>query len=211
MSRARFLIMNLVAFLVIILLAIGSYTYYYKSANYITTDDAKVSGKIIPISALTGGKLTDWSGTEGTSFSAGATIGKISSPQESIDITAPIDGTLVQNKVTKGQMVAPGQLLGQMVNMKQLYIEANIEETSIKDVKKGAEVDVTFDVNPNTTFKGKVEQIGLATNSMFSLLPPQNASGNYTKVTQHVPVRISIDSYPAEAVPGMNATIRIHK
>lgn len=108
-------------------------------------------------------------------------------------------------------MVAAGQTLVQMVDLNKLYIEANIEETEIKDVSVGQEVDIKIDAEEGTKIKGTVKKIGKATNSVFSLLPQQTASGDYTKVVQRIPVVIEMESYPDTVVPGMNATILIHK
>ena len=96
--------------------------------------------------------------------------------------------------------------------MNNLYVTANIDETNINEVAVGQNVDIYVDAFPNQTLKGTVQQIGLATAGTFSLLPSSNTTGNYTKVTQVVPVKISIDDNTGTAiVPGMNVTVRIHK
>lgn len=111
----------------------------------------------------------------------------------------------------KNTITAAGTRLAVSYNLDDLWVTANIEETDIDDVKVGQDVDVTVDAYPNMTLNGKVEQIGLATAGTFSLLPSNNTSGNYTKETQVIPVKISIENYAEKLVPGMNATVRIHK
>lgn len=99
-----------------------------------------------------------------------------------------------------------------MYDLNNLWVTANIDETKIDEIATGQDVDIYVDAFPNTTLKGKVQQIGLATAGTFSLLPSSNSTGNYTKVTQVVPVKVSIDDNKGVAiVPGMNVTVRIHK
>ena len=103
-----------------------------------------------------------------------------------------MDGTIVKNEAKEGQIVQAGQTLAKTIDMDHLYITANIEENDLKDIEKGDKVDIVVDGDSGTTFEGNVEEIGYATNSTFDLLSQSNSSGNYTKVTQKVPVKISI-------------------
>ncbi|SEN74881.1 efflux RND transporter periplasmic adaptor subunit [Lihuaxuella thermophila] len=211
MKTGKFLLLNALIFLVIVGLGIGGYYYYYDQQNYITTEDAKVMGDIVPVAAEAGGKLTAWNGKNGLVVAKGYVLGKVAAGNATVDVTAPSEGTIVQSKALEGQMVSPGQPLAQIVNMKKLYITANIEETSIEDVSVGQEADITVDAVNGTKIKGKVTEIGLVTNSVFSLLPQSHASGDYTKVVQRIPVKIEMENYPSGIVPGMNATVKIHK
>lgn len=212
MKTSRLILLNTLLILVIVAAGIGGYYYYYQQANYVKTDDARVEGDLIPVTAEVPGQLKGWKGEEGTTFKKGDVIGQIQTADgQNLEVKAPANGTLVQNKVQKGQMVTPGQPMGTLVDLEQLYIVANIEETDYKDVKESSTVKIQVDGAPENTIKGKVKQRGSATASTFSLLPQQNASGDYTKVVQRIPVRISMDSYPDSLVPGMNATVRIDK
>jgi multidrug resistance efflux pump len=211
MRTSKLLLLNTVILLVIVAAGIGGYYYYFTQENYVETDDAKVMGDIIPLSAEAAGKVTEWKGQNGVTVNQGDVIGKVAAANGVTNIVAPVGGTIVQSKVSEGQFVLPGQPLAQIVDLKKLYIDANIEETSIKDVSVGQGVDITVDAEQSTQIKGKVAQIGLTTNSVFSLIPQQNASGDYTKVVQRIPVKIEMDSYPDGIVPGMNATVKIHK
>ncbi|MGA9172677.1 MAG: HlyD family efflux transporter periplasmic adaptor subunit [Thermoactinomyces sp.] len=211
MKTGKLLLINAVIFIIIVGLGIGGYYYYYNETNFVQTDDAKVMGDIVPVSVDSAGKLTEWRVNEGEKVSKGQSLGKVAIGPKTVDIQSPIDGTVVESNGIAGQMVTPGQALADVVNLEKLYIVANIEETAIKDISVGQEVDITVDADSDTRIKGKVEQIGQATNSVFSLLPQNNASGDYTKVVQRIPVKIEMDSYPNGLVPGMNAEVKIHK
>ena len=211
MGRGRLILFNFIGIIVVIALLAGGAYYYYQSTNYLKTDDAKVSADMIPVVATTSGKLVDWTAEEGDKVSKDDLLGKISDGKTTIPVTAPDKGTVIKNQVRKNQIVQAGQTLAQTADMNHLYIVANIEETDIKDIEKGDKVTITVDGDPNSTFDGKVEEIGYATNSVFSLLPEQNSSGNYTKVTQKIPVKISIKDPSDKVLPGMNAEVKISK
>jgi multidrug resistance efflux pump len=127
-------------------------------------------------------------------------------------VTLPTNGTVVQSNAVKNSFVAAGTPLAQVYDFNKLWVTANIEETNIDKITINQDVDVYVDAFPNTTLKGKVQSIGLATAGTFSLLPSTNSTSNYTKVTQVIPIKVSIDDYKGlELVPGMNVTVRIHK
>ncbi|SFS89137.1 HlyD family efflux transporter periplasmic adaptor subunit [Marininema halotolerans] len=211
MKTSRIILLNILILVIIAGAGLGGYAYYNHTVNYVSTDDAKVKGDITPVAAHTAGKLVSWKGEEGKKFDEGDVIGKIKGASGTSSIKASVDGTMIRNQVKEGQMVAAGQNLGSVTDMDKLYIEANIEETDLEDVKKGANVDIVIDANENTKIEGEVEEIGLATAATFSIMPDQNASGDYTKTVQRVPVRISMDNIPSEAVPGLNASVEIDR
>lgn len=211
MKTGRLILTNALVFLMIMGLGIGGYYFYYMQSNFIQTEDARVKGDLIPVNSIGNGNLEEWKVEEGQQVKSGQVLGKVNTGQQAMNIQAPMDGTIVKNELSAGQMVAAGQTLAQIVDLGKLYIEANIEETVIKDVSVGQEVDVTVDAEEGTKIKGTVKKIGKATNSVFSLLPQQTASGDYTKVTQRIPVIIEMENYPDTVVPGMNASIMIHK
>lgn len=211
MKTGRLVLINTIVFLILIAIGVAAVYYYQSSANYISTDNAKVSGDIVPVTSLANGKITDWKPSVGTNVTANQAIGKVATGAAATSITSPIDGTIIQSSAVKGQLVAAGQTLGQVVDLNKLYVIANIEETDVKNVTVGQDVDIVADVDKGTTISGTVQSIGKATNSEFSLIPSQNASGDYTKETEYVPVKISMESYSSQIVPGMNATVRIHR
>jgi membrane fusion protein (multidrug efflux system) len=107
-------------------------------------------------------------------------------------LKAPYEGVIGNLAVQKGDLVSSGQRLASLVPVEQLYIEANFKETQITGIKPGAEVDIEVDALEGHVIKGKVESIAPASGAVFSLLPPENATGNFTKVIQRLPVRIAL-------------------
>jgi membrane fusion protein, multidrug efflux system len=126
-------------------------------------------------------------------------------------ITAPFSGIIAKRWVLTQDVVSPGQAVFSMFDNKHVWITANYEETKLRAIRSGLHVQVTIDAFPGAILAGKVESIGRSTASQFSLIPPGNASGNFTKITQRVPVRIAIDSCPAAVslLPGLSAYVRI--
>ena len=125
------------------------------------------------------------------------------------DILAPIDGVVGDRTVRVGQYVQPGTALMGLVPLDAVYVVANFKETQLTDVRRGQSVDVEVDGFPGHVVKGTVDTLAPATGQEFALLPPDNATGNFTKVVQRVPVRISLD--PRDALigrlrPGMSVT-----
>jgi membrane fusion protein (multidrug efflux system) len=108
-------------------------------------------------------------------------------------VTSPIDGWISQKAVQVGQHVQPGQELMAVVPLQAIYIEANYKETELTDVRVGQPVEVRADIYPDQVFRGRVDSLSAGTGAAFSLLPPENATGNWVKVTQRVPVKIALD------------------
>jgi membrane fusion protein (multidrug efflux system) len=126
-------------------------------------------------------------------------------------LTAPFFGVVSKKTVELGQLVQPGQPLMSVVPLDDVWITANLKETEIENVKPGEPVDFTVDAYPRLHFRGHVESLSPATGARFSLLPPDNATGNFTKVVQRVPVRIRSDKVdPAHPLrPGMSVVVTI--
>lgn len=127
-------------------------------------------------------------------------------------ITVPVSGVVSKRSVEVGQYVQVGQPLMTIVPISDVWVTANLKETELAGVRPGEEVDVVVDAYPGVHFHGTVESISPATGAKFSLLPPDNATGNFTKVIQRVSVRIRIDDtahaeYPLK--PGMSAEVTI--
>ncbi|NTZ16729.1 HlyD family secretion protein [Paenibacillus sp. JMULE4] len=209
--KGRLFAANLIGIIVIVALIMGGFYYYLQSSQYIKTEDARVAGDIINLSAPAAGTLTNWDGKEGDVVAKAKVVGQVSDGTKTVNVSPALEGTIVKNQAKEGQMVQPGQTLAQLIDMKKLYIVANIDETDVKDIQIGSDVEVTVDGDSSNTLKGKVEEIGRATNSVFSLLPVSNTSGNYTKVTQKVQIKISISNYSDNVLPGMNAEVKITK
>jgi membrane fusion protein (multidrug efflux system) len=108
-------------------------------------------------------------------------------------IYAPADGRITKKNVEKGNQVQPGQPLMAVVPLDDVWVVANYKETQLKKVRPGQKVKIKVDTYSGETFTGKVDSIMAGTGSAFSLFPPENATGNYVKVVQRVPVKIVLD------------------
>jgi multidrug resistance efflux pump len=213
MNAKRLLVVNVIIILVIIVAGFAGYYFYNQSTLYLKTDNAQVTGQEITIAAPAAGKLTNWDGTVGTQFNTGETAGDIQVAKgKSVNVSVPASGTIVADQAVENEYVAPGTLLAYAFDLQNLWVTANIKETNISDVKVGQDVDIYVDAFPGITLKGTVSQIGNATASTFSLMPSSDDTANYTKVTQVIPVKITLqEDQGIGLVPGMNATVRIHK
>ncbi|MDP4087541.1 MAG: HlyD family efflux transporter periplasmic adaptor subunit [Bacillota bacterium] len=217
MNAKRLVLLNIIILIILVGGGFAAYNYYNRTVNYLTTDNAQIAGQQVTVAAPANGKLIDWKGNVGDRFSKDNEIGTIltvgpDGKPADMKVTLPTNGTVVQSNAVQNSFVAAGTPLAQVYDFNKLWVTANIEETNIDKITVNQDVDVYVDAFPNTTLKGKVESIGLATAGTFSLLPSTNSTSNYTKVTQVIPVKISIDDYKGlELVPGMNVTVRIHK
>ncbi|HKT89585.1 MAG TPA: HlyD family secretion protein [Candidatus Sulfotelmatobacter sp.] len=107
-------------------------------------------------------------------------------------VVAPVDGIVSDRTVDVGQNVAPGQELMKIINLDDVWVTANFKETQLRNMKPGQRATIEVDAN-GRKYNGKVDSIAGATGALFSLLPPENATGNYVKVVQRVPVKIVLD------------------
>jgi membrane fusion protein (multidrug efflux system) len=126
-------------------------------------------------------------------------------------ITAPMDGVVTKKSVEVGQIVQPGQGLLTIVPLDDIWVTANFKETQLRDVHPGQKAEVKVDLT-GKIYPGRVDSISSATGTRMSLLPPENATGNYVKVVQRIPVKIVLDPIPGGNVilrPGMNASATI--
>lgn len=126
-------------------------------------------------------------------------------------ITAPVDGVITHKSVEVGQVVDPGQGLLILVPLNDIWVTANFKETQLAGVRRGQTAKIEVDMY-GQTFTGRVDSVAGATGSRLSLLPPENATGNYVKVVQRIPVKIVLDPIPPEKAilrPGMNVNATI--
>ena len=130
------------------------------------------------------------------------------------ELIAPIDGHVAKRFVQLGQRVAPGAPLLTLVNLDQLWVEANFKEVQLRNIRIGQDVELSADVyGNNTVYHGKVLGLGSGTGAAFSLLPAQNATGNWIKIVQRVPVRISLDPQELKKNPlriGLSMDVTVH-
>jgi membrane fusion protein (multidrug efflux system) len=127
-------------------------------------------------------------------------------------LTAPVSGVVSKKTVEVGQLVQSGQPLMSVVPLNDVWVVANLKETEVQNVSPGDAVDITVDAYPGLHVAGQVESLSPATGAKFSLLPPDNATGNFTKVVQRIPVRIRLDrpndpEHPLR--PGMSVVVTV--
>jgi membrane fusion protein (multidrug efflux system) len=126
-------------------------------------------------------------------------------------IVAPVDGVVTHKSVEVGQIVEPGQGLLVIVPLNDVWVTADYKETQLADVRAGQKAEIHVDMY-DETFTGHVDSIAGATGARLSLLPPENATGNFVKVVQRIPVKILLDPIPPEKAilrPGMNVDVTI--
>lgn len=130
---------------------------------------------------------------------------------ESTVVRAPADGRVAERQARKGQYVRPGTPLIALVSG-DVWVVANFKETELRGVRPGERVSITVDALPGRTFDGRVDSLSPASGAQFALLPPDNATGNFTRIVQRIPIRISIVGGPAvrrDLRPGMSARVRL--
>ena len=130
-------------------------------------------------------------------------------------VTAPIDGQLSEVDLQEGQFVQPGQALFYLVNTEDKWVVANFKETQLQKMKMGQKVGIEVDAFPDTEFEGEITAFSPATGARFSLLPPDNATGNFVKTVQRLPVKIDFTgANDTEKIrqlrSGMNVEVDVH-
>ena len=218
---------------IVALLMIGAIAggyFIYESVNYFKTDNASVSADTVKVMPLVSGTIESWNIQEGEDVKQGEVLGKqdvsslvssskvdqaaLENSADSIlskaEIKAPIDGKIVQSNVIKGSTAAAGATVAVLADTSNLYVKANIEETDIFKIKVGQKVNVKIDAYPGKSFTGYVETISAATQSVITGSTSINTSGTYSKVTQLIPVKITlINDENLPLMIGMNATVKI--
>jgi len=139
----------------------------------------------------------------------GAKIGRQRLDLEDRTIKSPAKGVVDRTFIEIGEYVTPGQRLMLVHDPDRIWIEANVKETEVRRLVIGQPVQVSVDAYPDESFTGKVEKIGNTATSAFALLPSPNPSGNFTKITQRLPIRIAIDQRQGRLRPGMMVEIKI--
>jgi membrane fusion protein (multidrug efflux system) len=128
-------------------------------------------------------------------------------------VVAPVTGHVTQHTVKLGQRIQPGQALLTIVPLNAVYVDANFKEAQLRHLRIGQNATVESDLyGGDAEFHGKVSGIGIGTGAAFALLPAQNATGNWIKVTQRVPVRITLDPQELVAHPlriGLSTTVKV--
>jgi ABC transporter DrrB family efflux protein len=212
-TRRALLVIPLVA-----LLAGGALvaSYLLQARGYVYTDNAQIDGDKLPIIAPAGGTLIGWRATQGSTLRKDETIGRIqirdSFGQPQKVIRAPADGTVALDNGIEGALVTTGTQLAVAYDLSAIFVTARVDDTAIGDVRLGRQVDITVDAYPGITFTGYVREIQGSSAGVFAPFPQDNTTGHFQKLTQVIPVKITIaDPKNLTLVPGMNVTVKIHK
>jgi membrane fusion protein (multidrug efflux system) len=145
---------------------------------------------------------------------ANAQLNVINTQLKNTTIYSPMNGVVAKRWVLQGDVVQPGQPIFSIYNLDSLWVTADFQETDLAYIKEGAAVEIDVDSYPDQEFSGKVIQIGTNTAAQFALIPPSNAAGNFTKITQRIPIKISIHAKgnPESSfrlLPGMSVEVKI--
>jgi multidrug resistance efflux pump len=214
----------------LILLAAGGYfgyNYLQDQARYVSTENALVTGALLQVGTLNAGRVVNVAADIGDSVTLDQVVAKVALPSmvaatldgsqkigfrdtedQAALVQSPVNGIVVARVANPGETVAAGQPILTVVDPQGLWIQANIEETKIGRVHPGQPVLVTVDTL-GQVLPGRVVAINDATAATFSLMPQSNTTGNFTKVTQLVPVKIAIPATQTPLVLGTSVEVKI--
>ncbi len=214
---------------IIAVLAIGGGIFgvsmWYQGSHYVSTDNASVAAPLIPVTTLSAGQIIKLNVDVGARVQQKQSLAEIGAPQfydatsrqglkatpaSSNPVESPVSGYVAAVWTYNGATVSPGVPIVTLFDDSNVWISANIDEGQIGKVHPGQQVEVRVDSLPGTVLQGKVEAIAPATAANFSLLPSQNATANFIKVAQMVPVKISIEKTDGVLlIPGGSAEVKI--
>ncbi|HZR01448.1 MAG TPA: HlyD family efflux transporter periplasmic adaptor subunit [Chloroflexota bacterium] len=206
--------------------AVG-YRYYYDSTHFVSTDNAQLAGRLVQVGPLVAGRVAEVRYDVGQRVAKDTVVARVAVPvpvgttvngqprlefrqteDAMVDVTAPADGVVVARSANPGDTVPAGQPLLTLVDPRQLWVNANVEETQFKKLAVGQRVTVHVDTL-DADLPAHVAAITPASAATFSLIPAQNVSGNYTKVTQLLPVKIELDQPDPRLAIGTSVEVRI--
>lgn len=225
LSTTRGLVMFIVIAVVVVGgIVLGAYL-WHESVTYVSTDNARLAAPLIPVSALSGCQVISLDVDYGSYVEKGQKIATVGQPRPDnvgdrlgfkevplsrANIQAPVNGYVAAVWTYPGAVLAPGSPIVTIYDNSDTWVSANISETELHRIEPGQEVDVSVDSLGGRKLKGRVVGISAATAATFSLLPQNNTTGNFIKVVQVVPIKISIEK-PAEdvLVPGTSVEVKI--
>lgn len=208
--------------------ALFGYRYWYQTTYFVSTENATVTGDLVQVGSLNAGRIvatrvdvgrTVQTGQEiavvamaqevgGSGVGAGPRMGITGNSDSLVSVYSPLTGIVAARMGFVGGTVTAGQPIYSLVDPRQVWIRANIEEVSAWRVEVGQQAEIHSDAL-NRNFVGQVDAITPASAATFSLLPANNASGNFTKVTQYVPVKIVVDTRGVVLPLGTSVEVRI--
>jgi multidrug resistance efflux pump len=197
----------LIALVVVIALVVGGY-FVLRDMNVLTTDNVKVTANLHAITPSGAGKLRRLMVKKGDAVKKDQIIALA---ENTGYLKSPVDGSIVECDVAEGQTVGLSTVIAMVADTRDIYIQANVEETAIRRVRAGQAVRVTLDAYPGQAFSGVVREIDSITQSAISgNAMSYSTSGTYTKVTQTIPVKIDlVDGIDLSGLIGTNATVSI--
>jgi len=209
----RLFLINGIGLLVLLLIALGLFYLWHQGYYFYSTDDATVSAPTAQIASPAPGTVqTVYHGLGSTVSQGNVVVALRGATGRTVNAVTPINGTVIQQSGVPGEVLPVGQPVAQVADLSRAYITAYVEETHINDVHTGQGVDVSVDAVKDTSFHGTVTRILPVSAASLSAIPSSdNASGNFTKVTQRIPVEITLDGYQGKVLyPGTSAEVTIH-
>ncbi len=220
MANRRRIIFIAVLVIVLALIAVLGYKYWYQPTYaFYNTDQASVTGSLVNVAAPASGQISDLYFDVGTDVQKGgvlATIKVINPAASAVSIgpsvsrvlahvTSPVSGTIAARNISVGNTVTAGQPLATLVNLNQLWVVVNVDEARVAEVRPGQVADVQIG-DESRTFRGKVTDIGSATNDLLTTSISLTSSDS----TKRVPVKVVFDYSGYRLTPGMSATVTIY-
>jgi len=227
-TRRRLLRRVLPIGLVALLVGVGvGFNAWRDTVLYVSSDNAQITGQPVQVGAMNAGRVDSINPGIGSLVRKGEVLATVSLPSQigaaqsgtatmgflgavdtHVDVTAPFDGVVIATPAPAGSTVQVGQPIVTLIDPTQLWVNANIDETSVDRIQPGQSVIVHVDALKRDV-PGRVESVTPATAATFSLIPGQNASGNYNKVTQLIPVRVSLNLGNQPALLGSSVEVKI--
>ncbi|MCX6020528.1 MAG: efflux RND transporter periplasmic adaptor subunit [Chloroflexi bacterium] len=224
-QRKLVLSVGTLALVIAILGASGSL--WYENAYFISTENASVAGPMVKVFSPNAGRIAELRRDIGSAVNREDTLAVVDVPLATnlplggaranflddhtrlLPVITPINGIVVNRSVNVGDTVSTTQTLFTVVDTRNLWVIANVEETKVSRITPGQWVDIYVDALGQTV-TGSVEEIIPATTSTFALIPSQNAAGNFTKVVQMVPVKIQFHGDGLPLIVGSSVKVRVH-
>jgi multidrug resistance efflux pump len=202
--------------------------FWYESTYFVMTDNAQVTGDLVQVGSLNAGRIVDAHLEVGQLVARDEVIATVAVPQQvgtvpfgdtplldqtgslntQVPVRSPIDGVVAARLANVGGTVTAGQAIYALINPRQIWVNANVDEDKVERIARGEAVEIHSEAL-GRSFEGRVEAVTPASAATFSLLPAQNVSGNFNKVTQWVPVKVLVDSGDTVLPLGTSARVRI--
>ena len=227
-NRRRLLLLVPILSLVGLVALVITLRFWYESTYFVMTDNAQVTGDLVQVGSLNAGRVVEASLEVGQQVQRDQVIAVVAVPQQigtvpfsetplldqtgslntQVPVRSPIDGVVAARLANVGGTVTAGQAIYALINPQHIWVNANIDEDKIERIERGQTVEVHSEAL-GRSFDGRVEAITPASAATFSLLPAQNVSGNFNKVTQWLPVKILVDSGNTVLPLGTSVGVRI--